>query len=248
MTSYKQADCTLIDVSHRVEHGMITYKGLPAPIICDYLSREASKEYYQDGTSFQIGSVTMASNTGTYVDVPFHRYKEGKDLSEFELDRLANLEAIKIDINLDVTNNKANSNGQESSNDKIQKSIEVKHLENYDLKNKAVLLNTGWSKHWRTDGYFEDHPFVSEAAATYLKQSGVVFVGIDSHNIDDTNGDTRPCHSILLAEDIPICEHMTNLSELPASGFKFFAVPVKMKGMGTFPVRAFGIVKSSLSN
>ncbi len=226
MTSYKQADCTLIDVSHSVEHGMITYKGLPAPIICDYLSREASQTHYQDGTSFQIGTVTMPSNTGTYVDVPFHRYEDGKDLSEFQLNRLANLDAVKIDIAESV------------------KSIEIEHLENFDLKNKAVLLNTGWSKHWRTDGYFENHPFVSEAAANYLKKQAVIFVGIDSHNIDDTSANNRPCHSILLAEDIPICEHMTNLSELPESGFKFFAVPVKMKGMGTFPVRAFGLVKS----
>lgn len=226
MSSYEQVDCTLIDVSHSVEHGMITYKGLPAPIICDYLSREASKKNYQKGTSFQIGSVTMASNTGTYVDVPFHRYKDGKDLSEFQLNRLANLDGIKIDISSSV------------------KSIEVEHLENFDLRNKAVLLNTGWSKHWRTEHYFENHPFVSEAAANYLLEQRVLFVGIDSHNIDDTNGDTRPCHSILLANDIAICEHMTNLSELPVSGFKFFAVPVKMKGMGTFPVRAFGLIKS----
>lgn len=226
MSGYKQADCTLIDVSHSVEHGMITYKGLPAPIICDYLSREASKKNYQKGTSFQIGTVTMASNTGTYVDVPFHRYEDGKDLSEFQLSRLANLDGIKIDISSSV------------------KSIEVEHLKNFDLRNKAVLLNTGWSKHWRTEHYFENHPFVSESAANYLLEQGVLFVGIDSHNIDDTNGDTRPCHSILLANDIAICEHMTNLSELPVSGFKFFAVPVKMKGMGTFPVRAFGLIKS----
>jgi arylformamidase len=226
VSSCKQADCTLIDVSHSVEHGMITYKGLPAPIICDYLSRETSKKNYQKGTSFQIGSVTMASNTGTYVDVPFHRYEDGKDLSEFQLSRLANLEGIKIDISSSV------------------KSIEVEHLEKFDLKSKAVLLNTGWSKHWRTEHYFENHPFVSEAAANYLLEQGALFVGIDSHNIDDTNGDTRPCHSILLANDIAICEHMTNLSELPVSGFKFFAVPVKMKGMGTFPVRAFGLIKS----
>jgi arylformamidase len=226
LTSYQQPDCTIIDVSHTVEHGMITYKGLPAPIICDYLSREASQKHYQQGTSFQIGTVTMASNTGTYVDVPFHRYQRGKDLSEFQLDRLANLDGVKINIKSQT------------------KSIEIHHLENFELKNKAVLLHTGWSKHWRTDQYFEGHPFVSEAAANYLREQGALFVGIDSHNIDDTCGGIRACHSILLKAEIPICEHMTNLSSLPDSGFKFFAVPVKMKGMGTFPVRAFGLVKS----
>lgn len=225
MKRFEQGDTSLIDVSHIVENGMVTYKGLPAPIICDYLSREASKEHYQEGTSFQIGTVTMSSNTGTYIDVPFHRYENGKDLSQVSLDSLANLDGIKIDI------------------DPAIKSIDVKHLQNYDLKNKAVLLNTGWSKFWRTDEYFEDHPFVSEAAANYLKSQNVRLVGIDSHNIDDTNGNTRPAHSILLKAEIPICEHMTNLAELPYSDFKFFAVPVKMKGMGTFPVRAFGLVQ-----
>ncbi len=225
MKVFEQDGFKLIDVSHAVEDGMITYKGLPAPIICDYLTREASAKHYREDTSFQIGVVTMASNTGTYVDVPFHRYRDGKDLSEFELDRLANLSAVKIDIPDGV------------------KAIEVAHLDKVDVKNKAVLLNTGWSKLWRTDDYFEDHPFVTEAAANYLLQQGVQFVGIDSYNIDDTSADTRPCHSLLLAKDIPICEHMTNLDLLPSSGFKFFAVPVKMKGMGTFPVRAFGLLE-----
>lgn len=215
----------LIDVSHVVEDGMISYKGLPAPIICDYLSREASKELYEDGTSFQIGTVTMSSNTGTYVDVPFHRYENGKDLSEIALESLANLDAIKIDI------------------DPTQKEIGVELLKHYDLRDKAVLLNTGWSSHWRTDRYFENHPYVNQAAAEYLKQEEVLFVGIDSHNIDDISQSSRPCHSILLEAEIPICEHMTNLSELPDTVFKFFAVPVKMKGMGTFPVRAFGIIE-----
>ena len=204
---------------------MITYKGLPAPIICDYLSRESSKEIYGEGASFQIGTVTMSSNTGTYIDVPFHRYAEGKDLSEIELDKLANLDAIRIDIPTDVN------------------SIEIEHLQSFRLNNRAVLLNTGWSRHWRTDRYFEGHPFVSEAAANYLREQGALLVGIDSHNIDDISKNTRPCHSILLKAEIPICEHMTNLTALPNDGFRFFAVPVKMKGMGTFPVRAFGLIK-----
>ena len=225
MTKFTQNGQTLIDVSHVIEDGMITYKGFPAPIICDYLNREDSKSHYQQGTSFQIGAITMSSNTGTYVDVPFHRYEDGKDLSEIALSSLANLDGIKIIIDQDI------------------KEIGVEHFKGKDIGQKAVLIETNWSRHWRTDPYFENYPYVNEEAAQYLLDQGVLFVGIDSYNIDDTSGETRPCHSILLHNEIPICEHMTGLSSLPEDNFKFFAVPVKVKGMGTFPVRAFGIVE-----
>ena len=226
MTKFEQDGFTLIDVSHAVEHGMQTYKGLPAPIICDYLTREASKTHYEKGTSFQIGVVTLCSNTGTYVDVPFHRYEDGEDLSEIALSSLANLDCIKVTLPEGTAK------------------IEIVHLENFDFKGKAVLFETNWSRHWGTDQYFEGHPFVTENTATLLRDGGAVFVGIDSYNIDDVKAGSRPCHSILLKAGIPICEHMTNLNELPSTNFKFFAVPVKMKEMGTFPVRAFGIIAS----
>ena len=224
MRIFEQDQATLIDVSHTVKDGMVTYKGLPAPIICDYLSREASKGHYEDGTTFQIGAITMCSNTGTYVDVPFHRYEKGKDLSEIALSSLANLDAIKITIPENITE------------------IDAKHFMGKALNNKAVIIETNWSRHWGTDQYFDDFPYVNEEAATYLRDQGVIFVGIDSYNIDDTKGKLRPCHSILLHNDIPICEHMTGLAALPGDNFKFFAVPVKVKGMGTFPVRALGLV------
>lgn len=226
MTIFRQDDFTLIDVSHSVKDGMMTYKGLPTPIICDYLTREASKIHYENGTSFQIGIVTLCSNTGTYVDVPFHRYEDGEDLSEISLAKLANLDAIKIILKDGATQ------------------VNINDVKDYDLKDKAVLIQTEWSRHWGTDQYFDDHPFVTEETAIYLKDNGAKFVGIDSYNIDDISGNKRPCHSILLKADIPICEHMTCLSELPENNFKFFAVPVKMKGMGTFPVRAFGIIQN----
>jgi len=226
MNIFKQNGFTLIDVSHKVEDGMQTYKGLPVPIICDYLTREASMSHYEEGTSFQIGVVTLCSNTGTYVDVPFHRYEEGEDLSEISLAKLANLDCIKIVIPENI------------------RKIEVKHLENIDLKGKAILFQTGWSKHWGSDQYFEEHTFVTEEVAIILRDGGAVFVGIDSYNIDDVSGKARPCHSILLKAGIPICEHMTGLDQLPNLDFRFFAVPVKMKGMGTFPVRAFGLIDS----
>lgn len=226
MKKFEQEGTTLIDVSHTVTDGMITYKGLPAPIICDYLTREASKSVYEEGTSFQIGAITMSSNTGTYVDVPFHRYENGKDLSEIALSSLANLDGLKITIDENITE------------------IGVEHFKDKQLKGKAVLIETNWSRHWGTDQYFEDFPYVTEEAALYLRDQGVIFVGIDTYNIDNTKLKTRPCHSILLHNEIPICEHMTNLKMLPTYNFKFFAVPVKIKGMGTFPVRAFGILKT----
>jgi arylformamidase len=214
---------TLIDLSHIVAHGLITYKGLPAPIICDYLSREASRKHYAPGTEFQIGKIEMVANTGTYLDSPFHRYADGKDLSQLDLKKLANLPAIKI-----VAQNK--------------QAIDASYFGSHqNLAGQAVLIETGWSKHWNTPQYFEGHPFLTEEAAQFLADSGVVLVGIDSHNIDDVQDLRRPVHSILLKQEIPIVEHMTNLAALPPASFKFFAVPVKVKGFGTFPVRAFAI-------
>lgn len=214
----------LIDVSHVVEHGMITYKGLPPPIISDYLSRDASKEHYDEGTTFQIGKIDIVANTGTYVDAPFHRYANGKDLAALPLTSLAHLDGLVFHADSD-----ARVIGRALFGDR-------------ELKGRAVLIHTGWAKHWRTEQYFEGHPFLTREAAEYLKNSGVVLVGIDSYNIDDTADRSRPAHSILLGAEIPIVEHMCNLEKLPDSGFTFYAVPVKVKGFGTFPVRAFGVV------
>jgi arylformamidase len=215
----------LIDLSHEIEHGMITYKGLPAPVICDYLSREKSRELYEPGTEFQIGKIEMVANTGTYIDCPFHRYADGKDLSQVELKRFANLPAIVIRADL--------RNGIE---------IGKKYFDKPDIEGKAVLVNTNWSQFWRTDRYFEGHPYLTEEAALFLKDRKVALVGIDSHNIDDTRTKKRPVHSILLGAEILIVEHMTNLSSLPDEGFHFNAVPPKFKGVGTFPVRAYALL------
>jgi arylformamidase len=211
----------LIDLSHTVEHGVVTYKGLPAPIICDYLSREASRKIYAPGTEFQIGKIEMVANTGTYMDSPFHRYADGKDLSQLQLEQLVNLPTVKI-----------SAPGKQSVG-----AADVSHLR--DLGGKAVLVETGWSRHWKTDQYYEGHPFLTEEAARFLVDAGAVLVGIDSHNIDSTADGTRPVHSTLLGAGVLIVEHMTNLAQLPAEGFRFSAVPVKIKGFGTFPVRAF---------
>ncbi len=211
----------LIDLSHTVEDGLVTYKGLPAPIICDYLSREESKKHYADGTTFQIGKIEMCSNTGTYLDSPFHRYEEGKDLSELNLESVASLEGIKV-----VVNEKVIAIGKDA-------------FIGAEVYGKAVLVQTNWSRNWNTEKYYEGHPFLTEDAAQYLRDNGAKLVGIDSYNIDDVGGKDRPVHSTLLGAEILIVEHMCNLNNVPTNAFKFYAVPVKVKGFGTFPVRAF---------
>ena len=216
----------LIDVSHTVEHGMVTYKGLPAPLICDYLSREASRQRYAPGTEFQIGKIEMVANTGTYLDSPFHRYADGTDLAGLPLSSLADLDCLVARIAPSTR----------------ERAIDSLPFSTADVRGKAVLVQTGWDRHWRTDQYFENHPYLTGDLARWLADSGAVLVGIDSHNIDDTDTGERPVHTELLGREVPIVEHMCGLGALPERGSRFFAVPVKVKGFGTFPVRAFGIV------
>ena len=217
-------DFELIDVSHSIEDGMITYKGLPAPVITDYLSREESHTRYAPGTEFHIGKIEMVANTGTYLDSPFHRYARGKDLAALDLYSIAYLDGIVVRC-LEQT------------------AIDEENFTGIEVKEKAVLVHTGWDEHWRTEAYSSgNHPYLTEAAANYLAKNGATLVGIDSFNIDATKDGNRPAHSVLLGHDIPIVEHLCGLGELPDHGFKFFAVPVKVRQFGTFPVRAFAIV------
>ena len=219
------SDGTFIDLSHTVEHGMVTLKGYPAPLLCDYLSREASRAVYAEGTEFHIGRIDMIANTGTYLDSPFHRYPAGDDLSELKLEALADLDCVVI-----------------RATNRRHRAIDRIPFEDEALRGKAVLFHTGWDAHWRTDRYFEDHPHLAGELAERLVAAGVALVGIDSFNIDSIDDGTRPVHSSLLGAGIPIVEHMCNLGALPDRGGRFFAVPVKVKGMGTFPVRAFAKV------
>jgi arylformamidase len=212
----------LIDLSHTVEHGMVTYKGLPAPIICDYLSREASRARYAAGTEFQIGKIEMVANTGTYLDSPFHRYPHGHDLSELSLESLADLDCVVVRVT-----------------DRRHRAIGRLPIDLASLRGKTLLVQTGWDAHWRSDQYFERHPHLTGSLAEQLVLAGVILVGIDSFNIDSTDDGTRPVHSALLGAGIPIVEHMCGLDAVPERGARFFAIPVKVKGMGTFPVRAF---------
>ena len=213
-----------IDLSHTIEGGMVTYKGLPAPLICDHLSRLESRAAYAPGTEFQIGRVEMVGNTGTYLDTPYHRFEDGCDLNGLSLDRISDVPATVVRV--------TGAQGR---------AIDWTHFPATPVRDKAVLVQTGWDRHWRTNAYFEGHPYLTEAAAEYLRDNGARLVGIDSFNIDCTDGGERPVHTTLLGAGIPIVEHLTNLEALPPSGFRFFATPPKIAGMGTFPVRAHAI-------
>ena len=218
----------LIDLSHEIEHGMVTYRGLPSPTISDWLTRDASTARYAPGTTFQIGKIDLLANTGTYIDAPFHRYPEGRDVAGYELEAVADLAGLVIRVS---------GSGRP---------IDAGRFQGRELRGQAVLVHTGWDKHWRTDTYSAgQHPFVTKDAAEYLAKSGAALVGIDSLNIDDDKDGSRPAHTILLGAGIAIVEHMTNLGALPESSFRFFAVPPRVKGMGSFPVRAFAQVPTS---
>ena len=214
-----------IDLSHLIQDGMITYQGLPGPKICDHLSREDSKQHYAEGTTFQIGKIEMVANTGTYIDAPFHRYKAGEDLSQLDTASVANLDGVVFHADAGTL------------------AIQPDLFKGNDVGGKAVLIHTGWDRHWGTELYFKDHPYLTRESGEYLKSRGSALVGIDSLNIDDNTDGTRPAHTILLSGGIPIVEHLCNLDALPNTGFKFFAVPAPVKGMGSFPVRAFAIIE-----
>ncbi len=211
----------MIDLSHVIEDGLVTYPGLPAPHICDFLSREESRKHYTYGTEFQIARIELVANTGTYVDAPFHRYAEGVDIADLRLDQLANLPGVVVRTD--------------------RPAIDASLFQGLDLRGRAVLVQTGWDRHWATPTYLSGHPFLTHDAAQYLAEQGAALVGIDSLNIDDITDQARPVHSVLLGAGIPIAEHLCNLKALPEEGFRFFAVPPRFRGVGTFPVRAFAM-------
>ena len=217
------ADTHLIDLSHRITDGMETYPGLPTPVIGTHLSREAAALLYAPGTTFHIGLITMCTNTGTYLDVPFHRYADGHDLAALPLERVADVPAVCLDRRGTVT-------------------IDLTADELVGLAGHAVLGRTDHSVHFGTEQYLRDHPHLSAASAEALVAADVACVGIDSLNIDGTSTGERPVHSILLAAGIPIVEHLTALASLPGRGFSFTAVPPKIEGAGTFTVRAYATI------
>lgn len=226
MNEPTHTDFRLVDLSHTIEHGLVTYKGLPAPIICDFLSREQSRANYEAGTEFQIAKIEMVANTGTYLDCPSHRYANGKDLSDISLDGVVDIEGIVVHVK------------------QSGRAIDAAFFQGKDIRNKAVLVHTGWDRYWNTESYFHDHPYLTQDAAEYLRDYGAKLVGIDSMNIDNTDGKSRPVHSILLGAEVLIVEHLCNLQSLADQPFLFSAIPPKFKGVGTFPVRALAKIYS----
>jgi kynurenine formamidase len=213
----------LVDLSHEIEAGMITYAGLPAPLVSEFLSREASASMYSDGTTFSIGRVEMVANNGTYIDAPFHRFEQGADVGALPLEKLADLPGIVVD---------ASAAGR---------AVEAEFFDGMDLTGRAVLVRTGWSRLWRTPAYFEEHPYLTRASAERLVAGHATLVGIDSLNIDDARDGKRPAHTLLLQAEIPVVEHLTNLDRLPADGFRFHCAPAPFRGLGSFPVRAYAV-------
>ena len=222
----------VVDLSHPIAEGMVTYPGLPAPTITPHLTRAASRERYAPGTEFAMDVITMIGNTGTYLDAPFHRYADGADLASLDLDTLVDLPAEVFHLRDAWTPER--------------RGIRAATIADRELRDTAVLLDTGWSRLFGTPAYGTGSPFLTEDAARFLVDAGVRLVGIDALNIDDTeSGGERPAHSILLAAGVHVVEHLTALDRLPARGARFTAAPPAIRGCGTFPVRAFATVPTS---
>ena len=215
----------LIDLSHEISDGLVTYPGLPAPQIDEYLTRAASQARYAPGTEFSIGRITMVGNSGTYLDTPFHRFAHGFDLTGLKLEQVADLDGVLV-----------------RAVGASDRRIGTGRFEGVDVRGKAVLIHTGWDRHWATPEYGEGHPFLTSEAAAWLAEHGAALVGIDSVNIDDTADGSRPAHTTLLRAGIPIVEHLTGLEQLPLSGFRFTAVAPRVAGMATWPVRAYAVI------
>jgi arylformamidase len=218
----------LVDLSHPIHDGMITFPGLPGPEITDHLSREASRSRYAPGTEFHIGRISMVANTGTYVDTTSHRYSDGVDLAGTPLERLADLPGVLVRVPADTT------------------AIDRLLLAPYELAGRAVVIHTGWDRHWGTAHYGAGgHPYLTAGAATFLVEAGARLVGIDSVSVDDLTDGVRPAHTILLRHDIPLVEHMRGLEALPPQGFRLHAAAPRIAGLGTFPVRAYAVCPAS---
>ena len=222
----------VVDLSHVIIDGMVTYPGIPGPAIGSHLTFDDSASHYAAGTEFSIGTISMAANTGTYLDTPAHRYRGGEDLAELSLGRMVDLDGVVARARV-----RPSIGGRAIDESDLRRA-----LDGVDLTGTAVLIDTGHSVRWGTPDYFTDHPYLTDDAAEFLVSARPALVGIDSLNIDSTHTGRRPAHSWLLAARIPVVEHLTGLDELPDTGFRFTAAPPAIRGMGTFPVRAFAIV------
>ena len=211
----------LVDLSFPIEDGMQTFPGvLPEVRLFPYMDHDTSRDRYQGKAEFYLGGFDIPGNTGTYVDSPFHRHRDREDLSRLELERLAGIPGLVVDAHAEAA------------------PIDI-GLSPEEVRGRAVLIRTGWDRHWGTDGYFTGDPWLSEATLDVLIDGGATLLGVDFNNVDDTNDPVRPAHTRLLAAGIPIVEHLRGLEALPREGFRFFAVPPAIVRGASFPVRAF---------
>jgi arylformamidase len=223
------ATTQVVDLSHSIRAGLVTYPGLPAPVITPHLTREDSRSRYAPGTEFAMDLITMIGNTGTYLDSPFHRYADGLDLAGLDLSTLVGLRAEVFHLT--------------DAWDPTRRGIRAETLADRDVRGAAVLLHTGWDQHFGTAEYGFGAPFLTAEGTQYLIDAGAVLVGIDSVNVDDTeSGGERPAHTLLLGAGVHVVEHLANLAALPPQGARFTAAPPAVEGFGTFPVRAFAEV------
>jgi kynurenine formamidase len=214
-----------VDLSHEIVDGMTTHPGIPAPRISTFLTHEASAARYAPGTTFEIGRIDLVANTGTYLDMPAHRFPGGPDLASLDLGRVVDLDGVLVDCR-----------------GRADKAIGPDAFDGVDLAGRAVLVATGWDANWGTEAYLSDNPFLTGAAAQHLVDAGVALVGIDSLNVDSLADPARPAHTAILRAGIPLVEHLTGLDQLPPDGWRFFAVPPRIRGTATFPIRAFALL------
>ena len=230
----------IVDLSHPITDGLVTYPGIPAPVIGTHLSFDESASHYAAGTEFSIGTISMAANTGTYLDTPAHRYRGGDDLAAVPLERMVELDAVVARVG--TAGSQVGADGAQIGHPIDERQLRSA-LGGADLTGRAVLVHTGHARHWATPAYFTSHPYLTDDAAEFLVSARPALVGIDSLNIDGTHTGRRPAHTWLLAAGIPIVEHLTALDQLPDSGFRFSAAPPAVHGMGTFTVRAYAVVR-----
>jgi kynurenine formamidase len=214
----------IVDLSHAIVDGMTTHPGIPAPSITTFLSHAESASRYATGTTFQIGRIDLVANTGTYLDTPAHRFPGGPDLGRLALETVVDVPGVLIELD-----------GHDGP-------IEAADVAIGDVRGRAVLVRTGWDRHWGTEAYLSGNPFLTEGAASALVEAGAALVGIDALNVDSLADGRRPAHTALLGAGVALVEHLTGLDGLPRDGFRFFAAPPRIEGMATFPVRAFAIV------
>jgi arylformamidase len=220
-----RTDARVIDLSHEIVDGMTTHPGIPPPAISSFLTHDASRERYAPGTTFEISRIDMVANTGTYLDTPAHRFPGRTDLAGLDLEQVVDLPGIVVDCR-----------------GRPEKAIGPDVFEGHELEGRAVLVHTGWDARWGTPAYLAGNPFLTEAAARMLVERGTALVGIDSLNVDSLNDKRRPAHTVILGAGIPLVEHLTGLAALPPNGWRFFSVPPRIRGMATFPVRAFALL------